>query len=114
VDNTPALHNYGHMPRPAREIVEPRDVPRNWKPSGPKLSRRIAMSTEPRGGVRRIVGISVAVALTLLIFVTGGTLFPKLLGDDGALLGFLAALFVASVVAGYFVSGLSIRSVTAD
>ncbi len=112
---TPALHKYGLMPRIALETASPvaRLAPPSWSSSGPKFARRIAFSPEPRGSIRRIVGISVAVALTLLLFVAGGSLFPGLLENDGVLLGFTASLFLASVVAGYVVSGLSIRNVIA-
>jgi hypothetical protein len=109
----PALHNYGRMPRIAPQIVEAAAIPEPWKPARPRLGRRLAMSSEPRGSLRRIIGISVAVTLTLLIFIMGGTWFAVLLENSGIMLGFVAAVFVASVVAGYFVSGVSLRRVVA-
>ncbi|HSZ74688.1 MAG TPA: hypothetical protein VK779_07705 [Rhizomicrobium sp.] len=109
--DTPALYKYGHMPRIASEIVEPVTLAsaRNWKPPVRNYGRWITISSEPRGSVRSILGISIAVALTLLIFITAGTLFPRLFEDNGVMFGFIASVFVASVMTGYFVSSLSIR-----
>ena len=62
--------------------------------------------------MRRIVGICVAVATTLLMFVAGSLLFPEALEAEGMLMGFLALIFVASVVIGSVVSSLSVSIVT--
>jgi hypothetical protein len=111
---SPALHKYDRMPQMQRGIVQsiaitlPEET--SWTP---KYTRRIAVSSEPLGSVRRVIGISSAVALTLLMFVAGGTLFPVLLENDGALFGFVATLFAVSVIVGVFISSLSIKSVVA-
>ncbi len=89
-------------------------TPQTWWLTALNHARRLVVSSEPRGSVRRVVGIGVAVALTLLMFVAVATLQPRLLADGRVLLGFIACLFVVSVVAGYYVSGLSIRRAAAD
>ena len=80
----------------------------------PGTARRIAMSSEPRGNLRLILAISVAVALASLLFAAGGTYVGRLLEDGPVMIGFVIAVFVASVTAGYFVSGLSIRRAIAE
>ncbi|MEJ1968971.1 MAG: hypothetical protein WDN03_10145 [Rhizomicrobium sp.] len=58
------------------------------------------------GSAQKLVGISVATGLTLLFGFAGGTLFSATLQNAGAMLSYLAVIFVLSTAAGYYLSGL--------